>query len=169
MVSTAHAGRCWVVLQHLPLTHATEESSCCIVPNTIQSEEPGHRQSLPELPCNPAGSLVTSTTCLETVPAPCPGLTGAEWGEMQRPGSGTRQVLVVVSSSFPKITYPQGKLQHCKVTPSPSAGWMHVLAGACSQHPRSPPGRLSQYVQPVTLPHHCGRWYLIYYLFRRNS
>lgn len=41
VVSTACAGRCRVVFQHLPLTHSAEESSHHIVPNASQSKEPG--------------------------------------------------------------------------------------------------------------------------------
>lgn len=35
VVSAACAGRCWVIFQHLPLTHGTEDSCCHIVSNAI--------------------------------------------------------------------------------------------------------------------------------------
>lgn len=77
VVSAAHAGRCWVVFQHLPLTHGTEQSTRRIVPHAIRSKGPWQAQRLPELPHNPTGSLVTSTMCLETITAPC-------WGHQEQ-------------------------------------------------------------------------------------
>lgn len=84
VVSAARAGRCWVFFQHLPLTHGTEESTRRIVPDAIRSKEPWQAQRLPELPHDPTRSLVTSTMCLETIPALC-------WGQEQSRGRCTAQ------------------------------------------------------------------------------
>lgn len=35
VISAACAGKCWVIFQHLPLTHGTEDSCCHVVPNGI--------------------------------------------------------------------------------------------------------------------------------------
>ena len=49
---------------------------------------------------------------------------------MHWPGCETRQVSVV-SSPFPKITHPQGKLHHSKVTPSIPSSWLDARPCWC--------------------------------------